>query len=161
MSETYNTKVNNSFEFEITKADSLKLDAIKTNETNYHILQGNTSYKAKIVSANFINRTYTVLVNGVTHEVAISNALDQLIKDMGFEVGATKKVNDIKAPMPGLILDISVTVGQEIKENDPLLILEAMKMENSIISPRDGVIKSISVNQGDAVEKNQLLIEFE
>jgi len=161
MSEIYKTKVNNSFEFEITEADRSNLDAIKTDDSSYHILQNNTSYKAEIISVDFIKRTYTVLVNGVTHGVAITNELDQLIKDMGFEVGAAKKVNDIKAPMPGLILDISVAVGQNIKENDPLLILEAMKMENSIVSPRDGIIKSISVSQGDAVEKNQLLIEFE
>ena len=66
----------------------------------------------------------------------------------------------IKAPMPGLILEINVKVGQEVKEDEPLLILEAMKMENIITSPRDGIIKSISVNKTDAVEKNQLLIEF-
>ena len=80
---------------------------------------------------------------------------------MGFETGTTKKVNEIKAPMPGLILDINVEIGQEVKEDDPLLILEAMKMENALTSPRDGVIKSISVTKGDAVDKNQLLIEFE
>jgi biotin carboxyl carrier protein len=80
---------------------------------------------------------------------------------MGFEVGASKKVNDIKAPMPGLILEINVTVGQEVKEDDVLLILEAMKMENALTSPRDGIIKSISVSKSDTVDKNQLLIEFE
>ena len=63
--------------------------------------------------------------------------------------------------MPGLILEISVVVGQTVKENDPLLILEAMKMENSFLSPRDGVIKSIAAIKGDAVDKGQLLIEFE
>ena len=63
--------------------------------------------------------------------------------------------------MPGLIIDISITIGQEVKENDTLLILEAMKMENSITSPRDGVIKTISVTKNDTVKKNQLLIEFE
>ena len=84
-----------------------------------------------------------------------------LIKEMGFEVGASKQVNAIKAPMPGLILEISVEVGQEVKENDPLLILEAMKMENSILSPRDGVIKSVAMTKGAAVEKGALLIEFE
>ena len=63
--------------------------------------------------------------------------------------------------MPGLILEINVTEAQEVKENDPLLILEAMKMENVINSPRDGVIKSIKVSQGNTVEKNALLIEFE
>ncbi|PHK07691.1 acetyl-COA carboxylase, partial [Nostoc linckia z13] len=64
-------------------------------------------------------------------------------------------------PIPGLILEISVSVGQEVKENDNLLILEAMKMENTFVSPRAGVIKSIAVNKGDAVDKGQLLIEFE
>jgi biotin carboxyl carrier protein len=63
--------------------------------------------------------------------------------------------------MPGLILEISVSIGQEVKENDPLLILEAMKMENSFLSPRDGIIKSIAVSIGNAVDKGQLLIEFE
>jgi biotin carboxyl carrier protein len=76
-------------------------------------------------------------------------------------VGLTKQINAIKAPMPGLILEISVVVGQTVKENDSLLILEAMKMENSFLSPRDGIIKSISVILGDAVDKGQLLIEFE
>ena len=80
---------------------------------------------------------------------------------MGFEVGKTKQINAIKAPMPGLILEINVSVGQEVKENDNLLILEAMKMENSFSSPRDGIIKSIAVFKGDAVDKGQLLIEFE
>jgi biotin carboxyl carrier protein len=63
--------------------------------------------------------------------------------------------------MPGLILEINVAVGQHVAENDPLLILEAMKMENSFLSPRDGIIKSIVVVKGQAVDKGQLLIEFE
>ena len=80
---------------------------------------------------------------------------------MGFEVGLAKQINAIKAPMPGLILEINVDVGQSVKENDNLLILTAMKMENSFLSPRDGVIKSIAVKVGDSVVKGELLIEFE
>ena len=60
-----------------------------------------------------------------------------------------------------VVVEVHVVDGQEVKENDALLILEAMKMENVLTSPRDGVIKSISVNKGNAVEKNQLLIVFE
>ena len=63
--------------------------------------------------------------------------------------------------MPGLILEINVAQGQEVKEDDTLVILEAMKMENAINSPRDGIIKSINVTQGESVDKNSLLIEFE
>jgi len=73
---------------------------------------------------------------------------------------AAKKVNDIKAPMPGMVLNILVDEGQEVKKGDALIVLEAMKMENILKSPVDGVIKKIAINKGVAVEKNQLLIQF-
>ena len=63
--------------------------------------------------------------------------------------------------MSGLILEINVVVGQTVKENDPILILTAMKMENSLLSPREGVIKNITMSVGDSVIKGNLLIEFE
>lgn len=62
--------------------------------------------------------------------------------------------------MPGLILDILVTEGQEIKEGEQVLVLSAMKMENIITAPSDGVVKLIEVKKDDAVEKGQLLIEI-
>jgi len=63
--------------------------------------------------------------------------------------------------MPGLVLSIDVKVGQSIKANETLVVLEAMKMENVLKAPTDVTVKSIEVEQGQAVEKNQLLIEFE
>ena len=161
MSTNYKLLVNNSASFEVTENDLQKLDAVKVDEAKFHVLKDNKPYKAEIVSADFLSKKYTVKVNNNTYEVAISDALDELIKSMGIERGRTKVVNAIKAPMPGLILEINVSVGQEVKENDPLLILEAMKMENCFLSPRDGVIKSIAVEKGNAVDKGQLLIEFE
>lgn len=161
MSDSYKVKVNDSFSFDINKESISQLDAVPTEANHLHVLQDKKSYKAAIVSADFNQKKYTVKVNNNTYTVAIANDLDQLIKDLGFEVGLTKQVNAIKAPMPGLILEINVVVGQTVQENDPLLILEAMKMENSFLSPRDGVIKSIAVSKGDAVDKGQLLIEFE
>ena len=80
---------------------------------------------------------------------------------MGFASNGAKSINAIAAPMPGLILDISIEEGQEVDENDQLVVLEAMKMENIITSPRKGVIKNIAIKVGDAVEKQQLLVEFE
>ncbi len=161
MSNIFKANVNNTFDFEIKDEDLSTLDALQVSETEFHILQQNKSYKSEIVDADLNTKSYKVKVNNNTYNVNIFNNLDLLIKDMGFEIGSTKHVNSIKAPMPGLILDISIEVNQEVKENDTLLILEAMKMENIITSPRDGVIKSISVNKSDAVEKNQLLIEFQ
>jgi biotin carboxyl carrier protein len=79
---------------------------------------------------------------------------------MGYGAAATRQVKEIKAPMPGLVLDVSVQPGQSVKQGDRLLILVAMKMENSILIPADAVIKSIAVKPGQAVEKGQLLIEL-
>jgi biotin carboxyl carrier protein len=157
----YKIKVNASHQFEINKADVEAIDCIETSDNTFHILQENISVNASILNSDFNKKLYTVKVNNNTYEVNINNALDQQIEALGFEIGASKKINEIKAPMPGLILEISVNVGQEVKENDALLILEAMKMENVIKSPCDGIIKSIKVKQGEAVDKNSLLIEFE
>ncbi|MBT8180009.1 MAG: acetyl-CoA carboxylase biotin carboxyl carrier protein subunit, partial [Eudoraea sp.] len=118
-------------------------------------------FLAEVIGSNFNKKNYTVKVNNSTYDVVISDGLDLLIKEMGLSLGSTKNIGSIHAPMPGLILEINVRVGQAVNEEDPLLILEAMKMENVILSPRDGIIKSIAINQGDAVEKKQLLIEFE
>lgn len=161
MSSNYKVTVNESFYFDFEKESISQLDAVPTEVNEFHVLHQNTPYKAEITASNFNRKSYTVKVNNTNYTVVISNPLDILIKEMGFEVGLTKQVNAIKAPMPGLILEISVIVGQIVKENDNLIILGAMKMENSFLSPRDGVIKSISVSTGDAVEKGQLLIEFE
>ncbi len=161
MDSTYKLSVNNSSFFELSESDLKNLDAVSVENSKFHVLKDNNPYLAEIISTDFIAKKYTVKVNSNTYSVVISDSLDILIKEMGFEIGGTKKVNIIKAPMPGLILEINVIVGQEVKENDPLLILEAMKMENSFLSPRDGIIKSIAVVIGVAVNKGQLLIEFE
>jgi len=74
--------------------------------------------------------------------------------------GAAAKINNIKAPMPGLVIDLKVTTGDTVKAGDPLLILEAMKMENILKSPGDGTIKNVKIKKGESVEKGQVLIEF-
>ena len=161
MDKSYQLTVNNTQIFNHTASTNTTLDAVEVSPSKFHILKNNQAYTAEIIATDFIAKTYTVKANGNTYSVAIANPLDLLIKEMGFLVGNSKQINEIKAPMPGLILEMSVSVGQEVQENDCLLILEAMKMENSFLSPRAGIIKSISASKGDAVEKGQLLIEFE
>ncbi|MEC3908567.1 acetyl-CoA carboxylase biotin carboxyl carrier protein subunit [Tamlana sp. 2201CG12-4] len=161
MSKDFKVKVNDTFNFEITNHELKKLDILRVSDSSYHILQDNKSFNVEIEDSNFNNKSYQIKVNGNVFQVSIFNELDTLINTMGFTVGTTKQIDFIKAPMPGLILEINVQAKQVVMENEPLLILEAMKMENVITSPREGVVKSITVNKGDAVEKNQLLIEFE
>jgi biotin carboxyl carrier protein len=161
MNSNYKVKVNDTFEFDFNKENTSKLDAVSVEKNKFHILQKNLPYKAEIIFSDFNQKKYTVKVNNNIYQVAISNPLDILIKELGFEVGVSKVIKLLKAPMPGLILEIKIKVGQVVKENDNLLILTAMKMENSLLSPRDGVIKNIAINVGDSVIKGDLLIEFE
>ncbi len=153
--------VNDTHEFEFDDKALSQFDSIETSNNHFHVLDHHKSFSAEIVSSNLNKGFYEVKVNNNRYKVQINNALDELIKDMGFEIGSPKMISDIKAPMPGLVLEINIKNGQEVKENDTLLILEAMKMENVLTSPRDGIIKSVAIKKGDAVDKNQLLVEFE
>jgi len=67
----------------------------------------------------------------------------------------------LKAPMPGLVVAISVREGQEIKKGDVLLILESMKMQNELKSPRDGIVGRILIGAGDSVEQRQKILSVE
>jgi biotin carboxyl carrier protein len=91
----------------------------------------------------------------------VQDALDLLLEKLGMANGATAKVKEVTAPMPGLVLDIRVVPGQTVQKGDVLLILEAMKMENAIKSVAEGVVKLVKAVKGQSVEKNQLLILFE
>ncbi len=161
MDKTFKLNVNNQFDFQITHNESKELDAVPTSKDFYHVLNENIPYRVEVIKEDFYNKTYEIRVNNGVYKVKISDALDTLISEMGFELALSQDIRFIEAPMPGLILEINVRESQEVFKDDPLLILEAMKMENIITSPRDGVIKSISVKTGDAVDKNHLLIEFE
>ena len=161
MGNSYTVRVNDTLDFEITTDEINASDIIKKTNENYHILHNKASYHSAITQSDFYNKTYTVTINNTSYTVRITDSLDAKIKAMGFATAGSKQVKAIKAPMPGLLLDILVTEGQAVKENEPLLILEAMKMENVILSPRDGVIKTISLSKNDTVDKSQLLIEFE
>ena len=64
----------------------------------------------------------------------------------------------IKAPMPGVVVDVPVAVGQEVAAGERVIVLESMKMQNEFKSPRGGVVRSVRVKVGDRVEQNQILI---
>lgn len=66
-----------------------------------------------------------------------------------------------RSPIAGIVVRINVQPGQQIKVNDPMLVLEAMKMETNITAPFDGVVKAVTVEMGQAVQSNQVVVEFE
>ncbi|MBE0422811.1 MAG: biotin/lipoyl-binding protein [Lutibacter sp.] len=161
MNTTSIVTVNDSYEFEFKNSDLEEIDLLKRTVSKFHVIKNNESYDVVLEKSDFNNRKYTVSVNTNSYIVKIGNETDRLIKEMGFTIGLEKKANDIKAPMPGIILNVIVKVGQEVKEGETLLILEAMKMENAIGSPKDGFIKSIFIKSGETVDKGELMIEME
>ena len=67
----------------------------------------------------------------------------------------------VKSPLPGVILELKVKVGDSVRVGDHLMVLEAMKMENNIDSDREGVVKSIKVSKGDSVLEGDVLLMIE
>jgi biotin carboxyl carrier protein len=65
---------------------------------------------------------------------------------------------EVKAPMPGKILEVLVKVGDQVKEDDEVVMLEAMKMENPIYAPENGTVTEIKVKANDSVETEQVLV---
>lgn len=135
-------------------------DLVQVDANRYHIIKDNKSYSAELVEADYKAKTFTLKINGNLHILSVKDRFDLLLDQMGMSNVNASKLNEIKAPMPGLILDIKVQPGDTVQKGDPILILEAMKMENILKSPGDGVVKAIKVNVKDNVEKGQVLLEF-
>ena len=161
MDDSYSVKVGDDFDFTLSKDTISSLDLIKTGNNAYHLLKDGASYHLKILDSDFNNGIYTISINGSEYQTSIQTPLDELIKKMGFAVNAGKNIDSISAPMPGLILDILVEEGQEVNEEDQLLILEAMKMEHSLLAPRDGVVADVLATAGAQVEDGTALILLE
>lgn len=161
----YKVKVNDNHVFEIdhnqVDGTAEKFDSIQVKNGEFHIIQNNKSYTAIVIDANYTDKTFVIRVNNNEYNIQVQDKFDMLLQQLGMSNLKNKKVNNIKAPMPGLVLRIEKNIGDTIKKGESVLILEAMKMENMIKSPADAVIKNIQVNQGQAVEKNQILIELE
>lgn len=103
---------------------------------------------------------YNVSVNGKKFEVEVERA-DGVVAAPAPAAAAAPAVAGgvpVLAPMPGTIVDIKVSAGQQIQKGQVLVILEAMKMENEIVADRDGIVASVSASKGDNVNSNDLLL---
>ena len=151
-------QVNKNYSFDL---ESSQWDLVEVKNGVFHILYQNNSYVANVVSADYQNKSFKIVINQSIYDVVLKDRFDQLLEDLGMDSGATKAENDIKAPMPGRVISLGVEAGLVVKEGDTLLVLEAMKMENIIKSPRAGLIESIEIDAGQTVNKNQVLICFQ
>ena len=147
-------------ELMLVNSNSLEWDLTALDNGQYHIRYKNKSYPAELVKLDKATKTVEIKVLGQKYVVQIRDKVDLLLEKMGMNAAASGKVNTVKAPMPGLIIDLRVKAGDTVKAGDPLLILEAMKMENIIKAAGEDTVKTVKVKKGDSVEKGQVLIEF-
>ena len=137
----------------------LDYDLIRMSKSQYHLLLNNRSFTIEVLD-RARNGALSLSINGRVLQGRLSYKIEQLLKSMGMETG--KKIQkDVKAPMPGLVLDVLVGQGDTVEEGQDLIILEAMKMENSLKAPQSGVIEVVNVNKQDKVDKNQVLVSYQ
>lgn len=145
----------NEFQFSVENNTVNKFLSISNNDS---LVEG--KHRITFISFDEMNQVLTVRVNGKKTQVKITPKNEIYLRKIGLEVSSLNKISEIKSPMPGLILRLEVTVGQQLKTGDPILTLVAMKMENVIKSPVDAVIKEILVTPNQAVDKGSVLVKF-
>lgn len=159
MTTNYSATVNDE-QFAFEDLDTRDLDFVRETDGKFHVILNRKAYRTEILETDYQNKTFTIRINGNNYRVQLADQYDQLIDRLGLKVDTGKKVDQINAPMPGLVLEVQVKEGDQLKEGEPLLILEAMKMENVIKAPADVTIKEIKVKKGNSVDKNQVLVTF-
>lgn len=134
--------------------------AFERQPNGRHLLRiGTKLYKIDDVS--YDKRFVEFTIDGSRCRVAVHDEQDLLMDKMGFKSAGEVGEGRLSAPMPGKILEIMVSEGDQVELGQPVAILEAMKMENELKAPVEGTVSSVSVQAGDSVEKNTLILEIE
>lgn len=135
-------------------------DIRQVGERLYHCINDTTGYQIELLEADYGRKQFVFGLRGQRVMVQLKDDLDLMVEKLGMAQAVETVVREITAPMPGLIVGLSVEVGQTVQEGESVLALEAMKMENVIKSPVSGTIEAVHVRVGDSVEKKQVLVTF-
>ena len=154
--------------FTVTKSEgtytvnekSIPMEIADLGNDKIHLIYKDQSIEAELLRFDPDTKSMDIRLGNKQTTLTLKDKNDILLEKLGLNIQRTGVVKDIKAPMPGLILELKAKPGDEVKKGDVVLILEAMKMENIIKSPGDGVVKTVKVELGQSVEKNQILIQF-
>ncbi len=158
--ETYNVSIDRNGELLIINGQQQDIIFQRRKNGLYEAEYRHRLYKLFVHKIDHDKKLVEISINGKKVWVELKDNADRLIERLGLKAAMTKRVEEVRAPMPGLIHSVLVSVEQEITEGQPLVILEAMKMENVIKSPVDAVVSQVLVENHDSVEKNALLLTF-
>ena len=139
-------------------SSSVDIGIIQGEDGFLYLTYGNKKYFAEIVEKN--QNKYTILVNGVSYDFSIETPISYKRKKYLEKKEGTAKSQIVNAPMPGKIVEVLAEENSDIKQGDPLFILEAMKMQNEILSHVSGKVSRVNVKQNDSVVKGDLLVEI-
>jgi len=135
---------------------TLEVDARPVGEGLWSLVIDGVSTVADVTE---VDGVAVVHVDGETYRIRVEEETRYLIRTRGGAAGASGQV--LKAPMPGRVVLVEVTVGQRVRAGDGLVILEAMKMENEFRASGEGTVKEIRVQAGQAVNPGDVLIVIE
>lgn len=139
--------------------ENIPIEIISDKQGFVYIKWKNRKYLVDILEKN--QNQYEILVNGVSYSISVESPFSYKRRKYLAKNKQESKVERIQAPMPGKIVEFLVEENQFIKEGEPLLILEAMKMQNEIVSNIHGKINKINFHADDNVMKDDILIEVE
>jgi biotin carboxyl carrier protein len=131
-----------------------------SDNRHFHIIKDGKSFAAELIHWVPSEKKMKVKIRSTVYELSIQDETDRLLKQLGFSTTTEKKLNEMKAPMPGLVLKVLVNEGDTIQKGDPIIVLESMKMENILKASGGGTVSKIVVSPGMTVEKGDPMVKF-
>ena len=104
--------------------------------------------------------SWIVLDGGERFEVEAVDERTAHIRSLAKEVGSKTSPMTLKAPMPGLVVQVLASPGEKVDQGSSLIVLEAMKMQNELRAPATAIVEAVTLKPGSAVEKGEVLMSF-
>lgn len=152
-----------TYEIEINEEGEVLVDGERlaanfqdvAEQSVYSLILGNRSFEAHISPTP---EGLEVLLRGQLYQVTVEDERQRLLRRAGGAEVDQRGEFMLKAPMPGLIVEVPVEEGQEVSKGQNLVILESMKMQNELKAPRAGVVGRVRVKPGDSVKQNAVMM---
>ena len=154
------------YEIEILSSSQILIDGVEheidfkdlRQQLSYSMLVDGKSYETNIIHDN---GEWEVLLRGQQYAVIVEDERDRRLRLAAGQPNLPQGKYILAAPMPGMVIDIPVAVGDRVSKGDVLIILESMKMQNELTAPHDGLVASINARVNGNVDRKENLLVLE